>query len=150
MAANAQGSFVTGLLGRVDLQTGVLQLVNAGHVLPLLVRGGDITEVALPVDLPFGLNGERGYRHTELPLEPGDRFVIVTDGMLERGAADLPLAELLDQTRGRHPREATRRLADAVIEVAGPRLADDATILVIDWRGGHGHARDSRAGADRQ
>ncbi|HVU91974.1 MAG TPA: GAF domain-containing SpoIIE family protein phosphatase [Jatrophihabitans sp.] len=150
MAANAQGSFVTGLLGRVDLQTGVLQLVNAGHVLPLLVRGGDITEVALPVDLPFGLNGERGYRHTELPLEPGDRFVIVTDGMLERGAVELPLAELLDQTRGRHPREATRRLADAVIEIAGPRLADDATILVIDWHGGHGRDRDSRAGADRQ
>ena len=40
-------------------------------------------------------------------------------------------------------------LPDDVLEVAGPRLSDDATILVIDWRGGHGRDRDSRAGADR-
>jgi hypothetical protein len=39
MRAHAKDSFVTGLLGRVDLRTGVLGLINAGHVLPLLIRG---------------------------------------------------------------------------------------------------------------
>jgi serine phosphatase RsbU (regulator of sigma subunit) len=150
MGANAQGSFVTGLLGRVDLQSGVLALVNAGHVLPFLVRGDSITNVELPVDLPFGLNGDRGYRQTEIPLEPGDRFVIVTDGMLERQAAKLSLTELLEHTRPLHPREATRHLADGVLHVAGPQLADDATILMLDWHGQHGRERDSRAGADRR
>jgi serine phosphatase RsbU (regulator of sigma subunit) len=150
MGANAQGSFVTGLLGRVDLQSGVLALVNAGHVLPFLVRGDSITNVELPVDLPFGLNGDRGYRQTEIPLQPGDRFVIVTDGMLERQAAKLSLTELLEHTRPLHPREATRHLADGVLHVAGPQLADDATILMLDWHGQHGRERDSRAGADRR
>jgi len=70
--------------------------------------------------------------------------------MLERQAAELPLMELLAQTRELHAREATRHLADGVLEVAGPRLADDATILLLDWHGDHGHARDSRAGADRR
>lgn len=149
MCANAKASFVTGLLGRVDLGTGVLGLVNAGHVHPLLLRGPAVTQVQLPADLPFGLNEGRGYRRTDLPLEPGDRFVIVTDGMLERRAAALPLTELLNQTRALHPREATRHLADGVLHVAGPALADDATILMVDWHGHHGRDRDSHAGADR-
>ncbi len=146
----AKDSFVTGLLGRVDLETGVLALVNAGHVPPHLLRKGEIIPVELPIDLPFGLNIGREYRCTELQLEGGDRFVIVTDGMLERQAHVLPLTGLLEQTRALHPREAARQIADAVLEVAGPQLADDATIFVLDWHGDHGRERDSTAGADRQ
>ena len=47
-----------------------------------------------------------------------------------------------------HPREATRRLADLVLEVTGPTLADDATLLVLDWHGHHGRDRSTVAGAD--
>jgi hypothetical protein len=54
--------------------------------------------VQLPADLPFGLNAEGAYRRTDLRLEPGDRFVIVTDGLLERRAAALPLAALLEES----------------------------------------------------
>lgn len=146
----AKESFVTGLIGRVDLNRGVLELVNAGHEPPFLMRGSRISRLDLPVDLPFGLNGDRGYRSTEIPLEPGDRLLIVTDGMLERQAADLPLTDLLARTRELHPREATRRLADGVLDLAGTELADDATILIFDWHGHHGRDRDSRAGADRR
>lgn len=143
----AKDSFVTGLIGRVNLRTGVLALVNAGHVPPMLIRGAEITTVELAIDRPFGLNAERNYRSNEVQLEPGDRFVIVTDGMLERRAASLALTDLLGQLRPLHPREVTRHLADAVLGVAGPNLADDATILVLDWHGQH-QPRDSRAGAD--
>jgi serine phosphatase RsbU (regulator of sigma subunit) len=148
MRAHGGGSFVTGLLGRVDLRSGVVGFVNAGHEPPLLIRGAAITPVQLPADLPFGLNADREYRRTDLRLEPGDRVVIVTDGMLERRAAALPLAALLEQTRTLHPREATRHLADTVLDVAGPQLADDATVLMLDWHGPHHRQRDSRAGAD--
>lgn len=133
--AYAKDSFVTGLVGRVDLRDGGLSLVNAGHVAPMLVRGADITSLELPIDRPFGLNEDRDYRSTKLQLAPGDRVVMVTDGMLERRAASLPLTELIGQTRELHPREVTRHLADAVLGVAGPQLADDATILVLDWHG---------------
>ncbi len=147
---HAERAFVTGLLGRLELRTGVLGLVNAGHVPPFLIRGDAVEPVHLPVDLPFGLNESRGYRRTELQLAPGDRFVVVTDGMLERRAAALVLPELLGRTSDLHPREATRQLADAVLEVAGPALADDATILLLDWHGHDRRRRDSRSGADRQ
>ena len=41
-----------------------------------------------------------------------------------------------------------RQLADAVLDVAGPELADDATLLVVDWYGDHGRPRRTNAGAD--
>lgn len=146
----AKDSFATGLIGRVNLRTGVLGMVNAGHVLPILVRGDAISRLDLPADLPFGLNAEHAYRRTDLQLEAGDRLVIVTDGMLDPRAAALPLTSLLDQMRELHPREATRHLADALLDAAGSKLPDDATILMVDWRGGHGRQRDSHAGADRR
>src|SRR6185436_8248229 len=54
--------FVTGLIGRVDLRTGTLQLTNAGHVAPYLVRGPHTRPLDLPVDLPLGLFDEATYR----------------------------------------------------------------------------------------
>jgi serine phosphatase RsbU (regulator of sigma subunit) len=90
------------------------------------------------------------YRSTDIVLEPGDRLVIVTDGMLERNAADLDLVTTLTTMAAMHPREATRALADAVLELTGGALADDATMLVLDWHGEHHRDRSSVAGADRR
>jgi serine phosphatase RsbU (regulator of sigma subunit) len=140
--------FATALLGRVDLRTGELTLVNAGHAAPYLSRDGQVTVVELPVDLPLGLFAASGYRSTTVPLLPGDRFVVVTDGMLERAAADLDLGANIRQTRDLHPREATRALADLVLAASGGDLADDAALLVLDWHGDHGTSRRTVAGAD--
>ena len=54
-SARATEAFVTGLLGRLDLLTGTLELVNAGHVPPYLCRAGTVRPVRLPVNLPLGL-----------------------------------------------------------------------------------------------
>ena len=131
----ATEGFLTGLLGRLDLRTGALAMVNAGHVSPFLARAGSVGRVELPVDLPLGIFADTAYRSSDLLLEPGDRLVLVTDGMLERSANALDLVDEISRTRALHPRETTRRLADNVLEVAGPELADDATLLVLDWHG---------------
>jgi serine phosphatase RsbU (regulator of sigma subunit) len=147
-AVDADG-FATGLVGRLDLRTGRLSLVNAGHVAPYLLRDGEVTIVELPADLPLGMFAGSTYRSTELALQPGDRLVLVTDGMLERNAAELDLGTALSTMAAMHPREATRSLADAVLEMTGGALADDATMLVLDWHGDHHRDRSSIAGADR-
>ena len=141
--------FVTGLVGRLDLRTGSIELVNAGHVSPYLARGGEVTVVELPVELPFGLFADTSYRSTDLRLQPGDRLVLVTDGMLERNAAGLDLGQAIADTRGLHPREAVRALADRVLDVTDDVLADDATVLCVDWLGSHGRERRTVHGADR-
>jgi serine phosphatase RsbU (regulator of sigma subunit) len=113
----AEDGHATGLLGRLDLTSGVLSLVNAGHVVPYLARSGLVAPIDPPVGLPMGLFADGGYQATELQLELGDRLVFVTDGMLERNAAALDLIVEMAQTRCMHPREASRRLADLVLQV---------------------------------
>jgi serine phosphatase RsbU (regulator of sigma subunit) len=147
-ASVGEDGYATGLLGRVDLPTGVLSLLNAGHVAPYLARGGQVGPIGLTPGLPLGLFADETYCITDVRLEPGDRVVLVTDGMLERNAAALDLIAEIGQTRSMHPRETTRRLADLVLQVTGPTLADDATLLVLDWHGHHGRDRNTVAGAD--
>lgn len=142
------GGFATGLIGRLDLRSGLLALINAGHVSPYLARAGSVRPVPLNVSLPLGMFADTAYTRAELALEPGDRLVLVTDGMLERNAATLDLVAEIAATRALHPRETTRRLADRVLEVTGRALADDATLLVLDWHGHHGRDRESNGGAD--
>jgi serine phosphatase RsbU (regulator of sigma subunit) len=140
--------FATALLGRLDLRTGELDLVNAGHTAPYLARDGQVTALDLPADLPLGLFPDTTYRSTTVPLAVDDRVVVVTDGMLERAAASLDLEVHIHETRELHPREATRALADLVIAASGGVLADDAALLVLDWHGDHGQPRRTVAGAD--
>lgn len=143
--------FVTGLLGRLHLRSGTLNLVNAGHLPPYLARDGRVTTVELPAGLPLGMFADAGHDEVRLQLKPGDRLVFVTDGMLERNAANFDLVAAIGETRSLHPRETTRRLADDVLAATGPVLADDATLLVLDWHGQQGQAegdRDTVAGAD--
>jgi serine phosphatase RsbU (regulator of sigma subunit) len=141
-------SFSTGLLGRLDLRTGCLSMVNAGHIAPYLWRAGQVSAVPLPPDVPLGLFRSSVYHSTDVTLEPGDRLVLVTDGMLERDAAGVDLSAEIGRTRLLHPRETTRCLADMVLEACGPELADDATLLILDWHGGHGGDRVTVAGAE--
>ena len=140
--------FATALLGRLDLNSGELNMVNAGHTAPYLARDGQVSLVELPADFPLGLFEGSTYRNTAVPLKSGDRIVIVTDGMLERAAASIDLETHIDRTRSLHPREATRALADLVIEASGGSLADDAALLVIDWHGDHDRPRNTVAGSD--
>jgi hypothetical protein len=75
-------------------------------------------------------------------------MVFVTDGMLERTAVEVDIAEVISETRSLHPREAVRALADRVLEATDHTLNDDATVLCLDWHGGHGRDRQSVYGAD--
>ncbi|MEV7864312.1 PP2C family protein-serine/threonine phosphatase [Streptomyces hirsutus] len=125
----------TGQLLCVDLETGLCELVNAGHPWPLRLRDGTVEEVKLAVNLPFGVAAPTSYRLQELHLRPGDRLILLTDGMQERGAAAVDLASVVHATRALHPREAVRSLTAAVLDACHGSLKDDATVLILDWHG---------------
>jgi serine phosphatase RsbU (regulator of sigma subunit) len=149
-AASGLEDFVAGVIGRVDLRTGSAELVNAGHVDPYLARGSHPAPLGLSVHLPLGLFADTEYRASRLDLQPGDRLVFFTDGMVERNAVGLDLSAAIAETRALHPREAVRALADRVLEETGNELSDDATVLCLDWHGGHGRDRNSRHGAEQK
>jgi serine phosphatase RsbU (regulator of sigma subunit) len=149
-AVSGLEDFVAGVIGRVDLRTGSAEIVNAGHVEPYLARGPHPSPLNLPVHLPLGLFGDTTYRTSRVDLQPGDRLVFFTDGMVERNAVGLDLSAAIVETRALHPREAVRALADRVLQETGNELSDDATVLCLDWHGGHGRDRNSRHGAEQK
>ena len=99
--------------------------------------------------LPLGLFGDAEYSAGRVNLKPGDRLVLLTDGMFERNAVTVDLPAAIADTRGLHPREAVRTRADRVLEATGNELSDDATLLCLDWHGVHGRDRDSHYGAEQ-
>jgi serine phosphatase RsbU (regulator of sigma subunit) len=129
------GEFVTGQVLRVDLSTGATTLVNAGHLFPLLLRDGQVRELQLEIDLPFGLYPGREFRLQRLELRPGDRLVLVTDGVLDRNSAHHDVPSVLAASTGKHARELVHELGDLVLRVTGGTLRDDATVLCLDWTG---------------
>jgi serine phosphatase RsbU (regulator of sigma subunit) len=140
--------FVTGLIGRLRLADGRLELVNAGHPLPFLLREGRAEELELEPDPVLGVD-RFSYRAAAYDLEPGDRLVFITDGFLERNAVGIQIPTVLEGSQQRHPRETVRELSSHVLTATDGNLRDDATVLCIDWHG-PGVRRDAIAGASRQ
>ena len=138
--------FVTGLLVRIDLAAATAGIVNAGHPPPFRVRAGQVEQIQLQVDHPFGMKRGGGHRVQALPLEVGDRLMFVTDGMLERDAELVNISAILTASRSMHAREAVQHLTQEVLDASGGELRDDATALCLDWEGGLPRDRDADSG----
>jgi len=130
--------FVTVLLVEVT-EPGQLQLVNAGHPSPLLVRSGDARLLDLPPGLPFGLGLGRSpgaYPVTTVPWSPGDRLLMYTDGLSEARDARgdfLPVPALDARVRsGSVERAVADVVAAATEHVRGGRLEDDLALVIIE------------------
>ncbi|MFL6130357.1 MAG: PP2C family protein-serine/threonine phosphatase [Mycobacteriales bacterium] len=134
--------FVTGLLLDLDVAAGALSWVAAGHLPPLLLRHD--RQVRLPPArpaTPFGLRLTTGPPPVHsLQLEPGDRLVLYTDGVVEarrRGQffSDERLADFVVRAAasGHAGPEVLRRLIAAVLAHQDGVLQDDATVLLLEW-----------------
>jgi serine phosphatase RsbU (regulator of sigma subunit) len=141
----ARHQFVTGLLLRIRLADGTVEVVDAGHPAPFLVRDGAVIPLELTIQVPLGL-AETAYRADTVALRPGDRLLMVTDGYLDRLDGRLDIEQILARTLERHPRQIVHELARAVREATGGELRDDATALCLDWYGAGG-VRASTGGA---
>jgi Stage II sporulation protein E (SpoIIE) len=138
--------FTTGVIAELELDSGRLRWVSAGHPPPLLLRGGRLNKTlelapAPPLGLRFATNPPA---EGEEWLEPGDMLMLYTDGLTE---ARTPGGELFTVERlgefvereaasGLQAPEMLRRLREAIIERREGTLRDDATALLVEWRRG--------------
>jgi hypothetical protein len=135
--------FVTGQFVRLDLGSGRLNWVNAGHPHPMLLRGGHLVDdLHCETSLPLGL-GSVPAEVAEVTLEPGDAVLFLTDGVIEARSPDghffgkAQLGRLWRDAAqmGELPAEILRRLCHSVLDHQQGRLQDDATLLLVVWIG---------------
>jgi serine phosphatase RsbU (regulator of sigma subunit) len=134
-------AFVTGVIARLALDSGVVTWSCAGHPPPLLLRERKVvTELSIEPNLPFGLGDETAVVG-KLTLQAGDALVLYTDGVVE---AQTPTGEqfglprLIDHLEREALSESTaqetlRRLVRAVLDHRLGELRDDATMLMTKW-----------------
>jgi serine phosphatase RsbU (regulator of sigma subunit) len=135
----AHAEFVTGLILQLEVATGHGFIINAGHPPPLLLREGAVSIVNLPPDTPMGLSPDTEYRLQAIELLPGDRLLLLTDGVDEAhdvGGPEFGLDRVSDMLRSHAelpPVEFVRRLTRAVTDYRTGPLADDVTAVCLDW-----------------
>ena len=142
---NAANMFVTAWVGELDLASGTVRYVNAGHNPPIVLRAkdGSASYLRSRPGLVLGAMPGVKYRAEEITLEPGDAIYLYTDGVTEQPDAH---GELFGEERLlsvlaaggflAHPETcAGAVLADVEAHAAGVPQADDRTQLLLIWRG---------------
>jgi phosphoserine phosphatase RsbU/P len=153
--------FVTAVLAELNLGTGRVHYLNAGHPVPLVLRRGHaVRELAKGRRMPLGFADPAAEVAEEL-LEPDDRLLLHTDGVTEArtaGGDRFGLTRMIDlverhATAGLPAPETVRRLALAVLEHQGGPPADDATLMLVQWSAAaalNTVPRTERAGGDEE
>jgi serine phosphatase RsbU (regulator of sigma subunit) len=140
------GFFVTAVIGSLDLPSGTLTWINAGHVLPMLVRNDSYAgTLDCKPSRPLGLGGPV-VQVAETVLQRGDRVLFYTDGITESRSSDGSffgddrLSDFL--VRGAVERlpvqETVRHVSESVLAFNDAGLRDDATMLLLEWCGAGG------------
>ncbi|MEY9874460.1 hypothetical protein ABH931_003960 [Streptacidiphilus sp. MAP12-33] len=149
--------FVTAQMMRLNVGTGDLEWVNAGHPAPLLIRGHHVLQTLdSPGTLPVGFGGDTP-QISRRRLRRGDRVLFYTDGLVEehRAGGELFGEQRLIATvervgpRGGSVRAMVRSLSDALMEERGGATTDDASLFLVEWHGDAVKQPDATAEVDR-
>ena len=137
--------FVTAWIGELDLDSGRISYVNAGHNPPVMLRGGGKAEYLNTTPaIVLGAMSEMEYASQEVALAPGDSIYLYTDGVTEQTnpngemfGEDRLLGILSDERLQADPQAIPAAVSGSVSAfAAGTEQADDRTQLVIRYRGG--------------
>jgi sigma-B regulation protein RsbU (phosphoserine phosphatase) len=125
--------YATVVIARVR-DNGEFEYVNCGHIPPLVVSNGQVQRPAHG-NLPVGLLPDAKYESDHCQLKPGDRLVLVTDGVTEAENArgdffEDSRLELASKTGGLD--QIFRAISDFC---GGTPLNDDCTIVELVYTG---------------
>lgn len=135
--------FVTAILAELNMNSGELAWISAGHMPPVLLRGGRALELECEPTHPLGTDLELPVAMCHAQLEPGDRLLLYTDGIIEArnpwgrefGLEQFTNFIIIHQAARMSVPETLRRLIHSVMAHHHGELNDDATVLFCEWRG---------------
>jgi phosphoserine phosphatase RsbU/P len=134
------GRFIGMTFMLADAMESTLQVCAAGQFPPLHFDGQRWANFEVQNHLPLGISPEITYRAVTAPLEPGDSWLLVSDGIPEarnQAGEDFTLPKFLESLPLCHTLAMT--LATAVSAwkefVHSAPQHDDASLLLLDWRG---------------
>ena len=139
LAARLDARFIAMHFAIYDAALRELSIANAGGTLPLLIRGGEVTEIDVR-GVPLGLLPNTEYDEVRLSLKPGDIVVFASDGVHESMNTDLEefgsdrLKSLLAGVAIADPAYTiAQRIVKATDEHAGVGRPphDDRTLLIL-------------------
>jgi PAS domain S-box-containing protein len=119
---------VTLFHGRLDLGSGLLRYVSAGHGRSAIRRANGETMQFGARSLPLGAASGEEYEEGQVRLEPGDTLLVYTDGLVETTSGTVELEELLGTL------ERAEGAEDVVTRLVGGlkgRQTDDATVVLL-------------------
>jgi sigma-B regulation protein RsbU (phosphoserine phosphatase) len=133
--------YATLVCGRAS-SAGEMEIANAGHCSPIVVRAQGsfdvLAESGLPLGLAIGAQTGESYSAQRVVLREGDGLVVYTDGLTEAENSDDDeygidrLLAVLGRSRGAAPQEMIANcLADLSSFLGGKERADDLTILAL-------------------
>ncbi|MEU3511681.1 SpoIIE family protein phosphatase [Streptomyces longwoodensis] len=132
------GYLATCLYAVYDPIAGVLHLANAGHIPPVLVRARDGRSelLELPTGAPVGVGGVP-FEAVGVPVEPGDRLVMCTDGLVEMRGEDIGVGLATLCASAAHPAASMDDACDTIIRALNTRggRKDDVALLMARLNG---------------
>jgi len=143
-ADNPSSMFVTMLIGVLDIRTGRLDYVNAGHNPPILMRAArdEVTFERAISGPAAGAMEHMPYRLFTMQLEPGDMLVTYTDGITEamddahrEYGNDRLLALCTDLKEDGAASIVDRVVEDVRTHAGEAEQSDDISILCLRWKG---------------
>jgi len=143
-ANNREEMFITVWFGVLEISTGKITAVNAGHEYPAVMQpDGQFTLLKDKHGFVIGGMEEVKYREYELQLSPGSKLFIYTDGVPEATNAENELfgtdrmLEALNTDPLAHPETVLENVRRAVDDfVLDAEQFDDMTMLCLEYRGG--------------
>lgn len=140
-AQHEGGSYVSALLLELDTVSGEVTAVDAGSPRLLVLRAGEVRVERLEAQFPLGMFEGSEYTPQRFRLEPGDRLMVVSDGVSDlRSSAgvygDVALARFVRRSGPLAPLQAVRSLLGDLRAYGGDAdLDDDAVVVCLDWSG---------------
>ena len=139
---NEAEMFVTAWIGVIELKSGVVRFVNAGHNPPVLIRSGRADFVTAKGGVVLAAMEDMAYRENNLRLNVGDKLFLYTDGVTEAEnsshelygddrllsclaqAGDSSVDDIINMVR-----------TDTARHVGEHDQFDDMTMMCIEYRG---------------